>query len=195
MALLLFGTLSGIGGACAQDLARGLAAYEAGDYAGAFAVWRPLAWEGNAAAQYGLGVMYDKGHGVARDDAEAIGWYRRAADQGVAAAEHAIGVFHAAGRAVPQDHGAAAGWYARAAERGHTDAQLAVGILHQLGLGVPEDTVEAFKWFALAVDSGREEAAIFREEVAQQMTPAQIAEADRRAEAWRSAHGKRDGLR
>lgn len=177
-------------GARAQSIERGLAAYEAEDYAGALAQWRPLAWQGNAAAQYGLGVLYDRGRGVGRDDAAALGWYRRAAAQGVAEAEHALGVFHAAGRGVAQSHVVAAEWYRRAAERGYADSQLAIGILHQLALGVPEDAIEAFKWFDIAAVTGREEAAVFREEVAAQMTPAQIAEADRRAQAWQAAHGQ-----
>jgi TPR repeat protein len=36
----------------------GVAAYEKGDYATALRVWRPLAEQGNAMAQYNLGVMY-----------------------------------------------------------------------------------------------------------------------------------------
>ncbi len=34
--------------------------------------------QGNATAQYRLGVMYDSGFGVAQDYAEAMKWYRRA---------------------------------------------------------------------------------------------------------------------
>lgn len=174
--------------AAAQDFARGLAAYEAGDHEAALGDWRPLAWQGNAAAQYGLAVMHENGEGVARDDAAAAGWYRRAALQGAAPAQYALGKLHAAGRGVAMDHTAAARWYALAAEQGDARAQLAIGILHELGLGVPEDLVEAFKWFDLAAAGGREDAAIFREEVAAQMDPSAIAEAEARAAAWRAAH-------
>ncbi len=38
-----------------------------------------LAEQGNPTAQYRLGVMYDSGFGVTRDEAEAMKWYRRAA--------------------------------------------------------------------------------------------------------------------
>ena len=37
--------------------------------------------QGNADAQFNLGVMYDIGQGVPQDDAEAAKWYRLAADQ------------------------------------------------------------------------------------------------------------------
>ena len=38
--------------------------------------------KGNAPAQFNLGLMYDNGRGVPKDEAEAVKWYRKAADQG-----------------------------------------------------------------------------------------------------------------
>ena len=64
----------------------GFAAYERGDYETALREWEPLAEHGLAEAQYNLGVMYSKGQGVPRDDAEAVKWYRMAAAQGYARA-------------------------------------------------------------------------------------------------------------
>ena len=43
---------------------------------------RARAEQGDAAAQYNLGIMYGNGTGVPQDDAEALRWYRLAADQG-----------------------------------------------------------------------------------------------------------------
>ena len=43
----------------------GIAAYEAGSYAAAFQILRPLADQGNAEAQVNLGYMYARGQGVA----------------------------------------------------------------------------------------------------------------------------------
>ena len=40
----------------AQDFAKGLAAYENGDYAAALREWRPLAAQGNANAQNNLAM-------------------------------------------------------------------------------------------------------------------------------------------
>ncbi len=60
------------------------AAYQRGDYATAILEFRPLAEQGNAIAQYNLGLMYGKGQGVPQDYAEAVQWYRKAAEQGVA---------------------------------------------------------------------------------------------------------------
>ena len=62
-------------------------AYERGDYATAYREWLPLAEQGDAEAQFKLGVMYMNGHGVQQDYAEAATWFGRAAEQGVAQAQ------------------------------------------------------------------------------------------------------------
>jgi TPR repeat protein len=65
----------------------GQEAYKRGDYPAAVREFLPLAQQGDAHAQGKLGLMYDKGWGVARNDAEAIHWYRKAAEQGLAPAQ------------------------------------------------------------------------------------------------------------
>ncbi len=57
----------------------GLAAYDRGDYATALREWRPLGEQGNAAAQFFLGFMYDRGRGVSQDYVQAHLWYNLAA--------------------------------------------------------------------------------------------------------------------
>ena len=39
--------------------------------------------KGDASAQVTLGLMYEYGRGVAKNDVEAVKWYRKAAEQGV----------------------------------------------------------------------------------------------------------------
>ena len=46
------------------DFQKGLDAYQSGDYATALKEWEPLAEQGNADAQYNLGVMYYQGKGA-----------------------------------------------------------------------------------------------------------------------------------
>ena len=53
-----------------------------GEYTTAMRLFRPLANQGNAAAQTNLGLMYGTGLGVPMDYVEAMKWYRLAADQG-----------------------------------------------------------------------------------------------------------------
>ena len=76
----------------AQDYEKGLEAYENGEYATALNEWRPLAQQGDAAAQYNLGLMYDNGQGVTQDYKEAVKWYSLSAEQGNAAAQHNLAV-------------------------------------------------------------------------------------------------------
>ena len=40
------------------DFQKGVTAYESGEYATALREWNPLAEQGNAVAQYNLGLMY-----------------------------------------------------------------------------------------------------------------------------------------
>ena len=64
------------------DFEAGEEAYERFDYATALKEWRPLAEQGDAAAQYNLGVMYREGQGVPQDDVQAYLWMNLAAAQG-----------------------------------------------------------------------------------------------------------------
>ena len=68
--------------ALAADLFKGLAAYLVGDYETALHVWTPLAEDGNAEAQYNLGVMYANGRGVLQDYQRAHMWGNLARSNG-----------------------------------------------------------------------------------------------------------------
>ncbi|MBW1849507.1 MAG: sel1 repeat family protein [Deltaproteobacteria bacterium] len=62
-----------------------------GDYQGALTDVEPLAQEGDPYAQYTLGVMFAKGHGVPHDYKKALKWCRLAAEQGLAPAQFVLG--------------------------------------------------------------------------------------------------------
>ena len=59
-----------------------------------------LAEQGNAEAQFSLGLMYDNGQGVRQDYAEAFRWYRKAAEQGLVQAQTDLGNGYAQGQGV-----------------------------------------------------------------------------------------------
>jgi TPR repeat protein len=71
------------------------AADQKGDHATELQILRPLAEQGNALAQLGLGVMYASGQGVPQDYAQAVVWYRKAAEQGDADAQTLVGLMYA----------------------------------------------------------------------------------------------------
>ena len=60
--------LVAIGGAATAGplLEDAVAAYQRGDYATALRLWHPLAEQGDAEAQFHLGVMYESGQGGLR---------------------------------------------------------------------------------------------------------------------------------
>ena len=95
----------------------GRGAYKSGDYATALRLWRPLAKQGHATAQFNLGVMYEDGRGVPQDYAEAVKWHQFAAGQGHADAQHNLGVTYATGQGAPQDYVQAHMWFSLAGSR------------------------------------------------------------------------------
>ena len=152
--------------------------------------YRKAAEKGDPAAQGRLGFLYRVGAGVPRDLKLAMEWYRKAAEQGNPLAQVGLGYMLMDGSGDKPDIEAAAGWFSKAAEQGDALAMLALGTLYELGRGVAKDWVQAHKWYALAsVDDGEYEQDLFdrakraKEELAKQMTAAQIAEAERLARA------------
>jgi hypothetical protein len=98
---------------------RAQAAYNRQDYTTALREWQPLAQQGDATAQFSLGLMYANGRGVAQNDAEAAKWYRKAADQGDVRAQVALGHMYKSGRGVARDLAEAQRWFDKAARPPH----------------------------------------------------------------------------
>jgi hypothetical protein len=126
------------------------------DYVEAAKWFRKAAEQGDAEAQYNLGVMCYTGEGVQQDYAEAVKWYRKAADQGHAKAQNNLSLMYYKGDGVPQDYVLAHMWHNLAA----------------LG-GPPSDTKQ------------RSAAVNYRDSITSLMTPPQIAEAQRMAQEWK----------
>lgn len=135
--------LLSVGTTWAGPLENAEAAYERGDYATALTVFRPLATQGNASAQYRLGFMYFNGQGVVRDSAESQKWYRLAAAQGHAGAQNDLGARNYQNR----EYLEALNWYRLAAAQGYASAQHSLGLMYANGFGVVQDYVEAAKWY------------------------------------------------
>ena len=64
-----------------STLEDGKLAYDNNDYIKAFKIYEELASNGNANAQYALGMMHQKGDGVIQDYKNAVYWYEKAAIQ------------------------------------------------------------------------------------------------------------------
>ena len=113
-----------------------------------------MAEQGDANAQYNLGLLYALGQGVPQDFERAAEWYEKAAEQGVAAAQYNLGVIYANGQGVPQNVTEARQWFAQAAEQGVAQAEDSLGYFYGSGQGIPKNFAEAEKWYRRAAEKG-----------------------------------------
>jgi len=127
-------------------------AHARGDYAKALRLIRSLANDGDASAQFNLGLMYTTGQGVQQDNAAAALWFRKAAEQGYAPAQSNLGTLLLYGRGVAQDDNEAVVWFRRAADQGDAVAEFLLGNQYASGKGVPQDYSEAMIWFQKAAE-------------------------------------------
>ncbi len=152
--LLLLGSMAGsaLGAPSTSEL------LQQGDYAAAAARFAERAATGDRVAQNNLGVLHQRGQGVAQDPALALQWFERAAAQDLPGAMYNIGMLHLRGYGRPADPGIAAGWFEKAAALGDPEAQFYLGMLHYRGEGVVQNQAEAAGWFEKAAAQGVEQA-------------------------------------
>lgn len=114
--------------------------------------------------------MYADGVTVpAENDTQAVRWYTRAAEQGYAPSHNGEGVL--------QDYTRAVQWFTRAAEQEIPGAQINLGLMYANGEGVRQDNIQAYAWANLASVSGLPDAVTLRDETAQRLSSAQLADA------------------
>jgi hypothetical protein len=150
-----------------------------GDYEKAHQLWLIEAEKGSAVAQANIGLLYGDGLGVPQNDKEAVKWYRLAAEQGESRAQYYLGTAFEDGVGVPQDYEDAARNYLLAGEQGYVKAQFKLGLLYLRGQGVVQSTENAYAWWSVAASKGHKEAQKYMDSARQQMTPEQIATAQR----------------
>ena len=114
LAVVLFNPTGGE----SADLQKGQNAYNQGDYATALHELQPLAEQGNAAAQYALGVMHANGDGIPMNFDTALKWYTLAAEQGYAFAQYTLAKIYGSHDGVPTDYVRAHMWANIAANNG-----------------------------------------------------------------------------
>jgi uncharacterized protein len=85
-------------------------AYNRRDFQTALRHWQPLATQGNAEAQFWLGMLYGSGDGVEQDFEEKIKWWRMAAERGHEVAQGLLGTSYLISEGVPQDYAEAYFW-------------------------------------------------------------------------------------
>lgn len=95
----------------AGDVRKGAQAFQAGDYKTALEESQEAADNGNAEAQFLLGLLYGNDYDpIPQSEVEAARWFRLAANQHHSRAQHELTVMFAEGRGVPQDYVEAYRW-------------------------------------------------------------------------------------
>ncbi|HJF72905.1 MAG TPA: sel1 repeat family protein [Gallibacterium anatis] len=94
-------------------------AYERSDFITALQLWKPLAEQGDANAQFNLALMYEDGKGVKQDYFQTVKWYQKAAEQGNAKAQFNLGIMYSLGQGVKKDRNLAKMWVSKACENGY----------------------------------------------------------------------------
>jgi uncharacterized protein len=119
-----------------------------------------LAEQGNAEAQFNLGLLYDRGRRLPKDKAEALQWYRRAAMQGDTFAQNSLGDNYWEGTGLGK-------------------------ILAGGAQGVSADKPRAYMWLMLSAAQGDEEAGRQSEILLKQMKPAELLSAKKLINQWK----------
>jgi len=134
----------------AQSVKAGIDAWQRADYAGAIAIWRPLAEKGDADAAFNLGQAYRLGRGVPTNLAAAQTWFERAAEKGHVDAQATLGLL------LFQNGNQADGlkWLKAAAEQGEARALLVYGTALFNGDSVPQDAILGYAYVSRAAAQG-----------------------------------------
>ena len=167
----------------AQNFEKGMAAAEAGDFATAYKEWLPLAKEGDSEAQFYLGILYEIGEGVPKNQAEAVKWFKLSAEQDHIKAQNKLFSMYSQGKGVPKDIVEAVRWLRMLAKQDDGEAQEVLGIMYNYGEGLLQNYAEAHMWLHIASYNGQKKAGEWKDKIAKKMTTDDIYKADIMANA------------
>ena len=100
---------------------------------------------GDATAQYKLGVFYRTGDNVPQNYKTALKWLRLSAEQGNVAAQFSLGNMYETGQGVPEDHNTALKWYTLAADQGDKFAKMILANAKWQKLAAEQATLKAIE--------------------------------------------------
>ncbi|MBP5586141.1 MAG: SEL1-like repeat protein [Lentisphaeria bacterium] len=127
--------------------------------AAAFEWFKKAADLGHMKAQFIIGLYYESGDDVKKDDGEAFEWFKKAADQGDAGAQYKVGLYYKNGIGVKKDGETAVEWFHKAAAHDQAGeeylaiagrALFEIGKCYYLGYGVKKDYALALEFFIRA---------------------------------------------
>ena len=142
------------------------------------------ALQGDLAACYQLGYIYENGEGVATNEAEAVRWYTKAATNGSPESQFNLAMMMEQGRGCPVNLRKAFFWYEKAANQGDIEAQFNLGVCLTAGKGCDVDIVQAHMWFSLAARKGDSDSISNRDILLKRLKPEQVTESKKLVSDW-----------
>ena len=116
-----------------------------------------IAEQGNAEAQTALGLLYDRGKNIPKDDTLAYKWFLKASEQNDHTAQYELGSIYQYGNSiVKQDYEKALDLYLKSANQNNANAQCAIGFMYLHGNFVNKDIDEAIKWFMKSAEQNND---------------------------------------
>ncbi|MDD5052003.1 MAG: tetratricopeptide repeat protein [Sulfuricurvum sp.] len=94
-----------------------------GGYKNSFWKTYTEALRGDKIAEYQVGVIYEHGIGIDKNETQAAKWYEKAAHQGYIDAQYNLAIMYASGRGVSKDEAVAMMWLSLAAKQGDKEAR------------------------------------------------------------------------
>ena len=141
--------------------------------------WYKIAADnGSATAQHTLGNYYIKGVSVIKDVDYGVNLLEQSANSNFRRSQVALGELFSTGDCVEKDVYRAIYWYRMAAMQYDIDSQFALGRLYVEECGATHNLALGYMWLNIASEQNHRQAKIYRDRVAKEMTPAQIAEAE-----------------
>ncbi|WP_169545501.1 tetratricopeptide repeat protein [Sneathiella aquimaris] len=133
-----------------HSLSRAMEYYQSGQFASALKIWKKLASEGEAEAQYNLFLLYEQGRGTDPDPDQARRFLNMAIQKDYAPALH----YQALDLTAQDKFAEAQGFLIRAAGQSFPSSLYTLGKFYQAGLLGTEKPALAFRYISKAADLG-----------------------------------------
>ena len=175
--VLFFICTAFVGVAKADAYLRGFEALEQKDYKTALYFLSMFAANGDARANYNLGIMYREGLGVDQDDIGALTHFIAAAEDGHMLGNYAVGLAFLRGRGSDVDAETALSYLKEATLLGHALSPVEMGRIYLEGRLTKKDVVAAHFWWSVARDRNAPGATEYLNSLSRQMSETQKQEA------------------
>lgn len=121
----------------------------------AFAFFLRAGKKGDAEAQYRVGLCFEKGYGVWKNDEKAVFWYKKSAESDNAVSKYYLAtVYHWVLSENLRDYNKAFELYLTAFNEGVAEAAENIGNMYANGIGIEKNDVEAVKWYEKGAAAG-----------------------------------------